>query len=84
MARWVARAPELAGAFLRRLGRGLPGVVGALLVAAGFGLAWLPLGLIVAGGFLLLLDWRIPAERARQPEPVFADGRSRHHLRAVS
>lgn len=82
--RWKERAPELTGALLRRLGRGIPGVAGALLVAVGFGLAWLPLGLVVAGGFLLLLDWRIPPERARQPAAAYEDGRPRPYLRAVS
>lgn len=82
MRKWVReRGPVLAGALLRRVGRGFPGVAGPLLVAVGLGMAWLPLGVIAAGAILWAADWRIPDEPARGQQD---DGRQPKFLRAVS
>lgn len=81
---WRLRAAWVAGAALRVVGRGVPGVAGPLLVAVGLGLAWLPLGVVAAGLILWLVDLRIPDE---QPRPVSGDPRrpgNRRRMRAVA
>lgn len=60
--RWDAvlgAVADVAGALVRNVGRGLPGVAGPVLVAYGLYEAWRPLGFITLGVFLLLLDRRV-------------------------
>lgn len=54
-----ARAAELAGAAMRRVGVSVPGIGGPLLVSAGLWMAWEPLGVTFAGGVLWALDRRV-------------------------
>lgn len=54
-----ARAADLAGAAMRRVGVSLPGIGGPLLVSAGLWMAWRPLGVIFAGAVLWALDRRV-------------------------
>jgi len=60
--RWDAAlgsAADVAGALVRNVGRGLPGIGGPLLIAYGLYEVYRPLGFICAGVFLLLLDRRV-------------------------
>ena len=54
-----ARAAELAGAAMRRVGVSLPGIGGPLLVSVGLWMAWEPLGVVFAGGVLWALDKKV-------------------------
>lgn len=54
-----SRIPERAGAAVRTVGKGFPGIVGPLLVCAGLWLAWPPLGVIALGLILWALDRRV-------------------------
>jgi len=54
-----ARAAELVGAAMRRVGVSLPGIGGPLLVSAGLWMAWKPLGMVFAGAVLWALDRRV-------------------------
>lgn len=50
----------VAGAAVRRIGHGLPGIGGPVLVAVGLYMAWAPLGVVFAGVALWALDRRVP------------------------
>lgn len=54
-----ARAAEVAGAVMRRVGVSLPGIGGPVLVSAGLWMAWEPLGVVFAGAVLWALDRRV-------------------------
>lgn len=54
-----ARAAEVAGAAMRRVGVSLPGIGGPAVVSAGLWMAWEPLGVVFAGAVLWALDRKV-------------------------
>jgi hypothetical protein len=54
-----ARAAEVAGAVMRRVGRSLPGTAGPLIVSVGFWMLAPWLGVVVFGAIVWALDRRV-------------------------